>query len=36
MAREQFDVRRNAERYEAVYHGILAGQQRWEARAQSN
>lgn len=36
MAREQFDVRRNAAQYEAVYHGILAGQQRWEASAQSN
>ena len=35
-AREEFDVRRNAERYEAVYQGILAGQQRWEASGQSN
>lgn len=33
MAREQFDVRRNAARYEAVYRGILAGQQRWSAGA---
>lgn len=31
MAREQFDVRRNVERYEAVYRGILRGQQRWSA-----
>jgi glycosyltransferase involved in cell wall biosynthesis len=35
MAREQFDVRRNAARYEAVYRGILSGQRRWAAGAEA-
>jgi len=34
LAHEQFDVRRNVERYEAVYRGVLRGQQRWTAATQ--